>query len=138
MVAFVDFFNASSANPTKWSNTFKQFVGSLPTNCLSVFDHFVGLAFEGLMILLLSFYSRFHLLLSLAPLRIDWLPWQQHHSFPYLLRYFYCEFLISNWIGTRNTCKLFFYGDAGVITWVKNILEKLDNELHVKVKKCVK
>ena len=31
--------NPLSANPTKWSN---------PTNCLSVFDHFVGLAFKGL------------------------------------------------------------------------------------------
>ena len=30
-----------SANPTKLSNTRKQFVGKLPTNCLSVFDHFV-------------------------------------------------------------------------------------------------
>ena len=29
-----------SANPTKWSNTLKQFVGKLPRNCLSVFDHF--------------------------------------------------------------------------------------------------
>ena len=28
----------------KWSNTLKQFVGKLPTNCLSVFDHFVELA----------------------------------------------------------------------------------------------
>ena len=26
----------------------KQFVGKLPTNCLSVFDHFVGLALKGL------------------------------------------------------------------------------------------
>ena len=34
--------NPLSANPTKWSNTL------LPTNCLSVFDHFVGLALEGL------------------------------------------------------------------------------------------
>ena len=33
---------------TKWPNTFKQFVGNLPTNCLSVFDHFVGLALKGL------------------------------------------------------------------------------------------
>ena len=32
-----------SANPTKWSNTLKQFVGKLPTNRLSVFGHFVGL-----------------------------------------------------------------------------------------------
>ena len=27
--------------------TLKQFVGNLPTNCLSVFDHFVGLARKG-------------------------------------------------------------------------------------------
>ena len=37
-----------SANPTKWSNTLKQFSGNFPTNCLSVFDHFVGLMFKGL------------------------------------------------------------------------------------------
>ena len=30
-------------NLTKWSNTLKQ-----PTNCLSLFDHFVGLALERL------------------------------------------------------------------------------------------
>ena len=42
------FFNPLSANPTKWPNTLKQFVGSLPTNYLSVFDHFVGLALKDL------------------------------------------------------------------------------------------
>ena len=40
--------NPLSANPTKWSNTLKRFVGKLPTNCLSVFDHFVKLALNGL------------------------------------------------------------------------------------------
>ena len=40
--------NPLSVNFTKWSNTLKQFVGKLPTNCLSVFDHFAGLAFKGL------------------------------------------------------------------------------------------
>ena len=40
--------NSLSSNPTKWSNTFKQFVGNLPTNCLSVFDHFVILALKGI------------------------------------------------------------------------------------------
>ena len=35
-------------NFTKWSNTLKQFVGNLSTNCLSVFDCFVGLTFKGL------------------------------------------------------------------------------------------
>ena len=42
------FINPLSANPTKLSNTLKQFVGSFPTNCLSVFDHFIKLAFKGL------------------------------------------------------------------------------------------
>ena len=36
--------NPLSAKFIKWSNTLKQFVGKLPTNCLSVFDHFSGLA----------------------------------------------------------------------------------------------
>ena len=40
--------NPLSANPTKWSNTLKNFVGNLPTNCLNVFDHLVGLAFKGI------------------------------------------------------------------------------------------
>ena len=40
--------NPLSASITKWSNTLKQIFGKLPTNCLSVFDHFVGLALKGL------------------------------------------------------------------------------------------
>ena len=40
--------NPLSTDPTKWSNTPKQFVGRLPANCLSVFDHFVALALKGL------------------------------------------------------------------------------------------
>ena len=41
-------FNPLRANFTKWSNTLKQFIGKLPTNCLSVFDHFVKLPLKGL------------------------------------------------------------------------------------------
>ena len=41
--------NPLSNNPTKWSNTLKQFVGNLPANCLSVFDHFVILVLKGLI-----------------------------------------------------------------------------------------
>ena len=40
--------NPSSTNPTTWSNILKQFVSNLPTNCLSVFHHFVKLALKGL------------------------------------------------------------------------------------------
>ena len=42
--------NPLSANPTKCSNTLKQFVSKLPTNCLSVFDHFVKLVLKGLIL----------------------------------------------------------------------------------------
>ena len=46
-------FSKASVNPlskklTKWPNTLKQFVGNLPTNCLNVFGHFIGLAIKGL------------------------------------------------------------------------------------------
>ena len=35
IILFVN-INPLSVNPTKWSNTLKQFVGNLPANCLSV------------------------------------------------------------------------------------------------------
>ena len=41
--------NPLSANFTKWSNSLKQFAGKLPTNCLSVFDNFMGLALKELI-----------------------------------------------------------------------------------------
>ena len=41
-------FNPLSASPTKWSNTVKQFVDKLLTNCLRVFDDFLKLAIKGL------------------------------------------------------------------------------------------
>ena len=50
--------NPLSANTAKWSNTLKQFDGCWPTNCLGVFDHFVGLALKGLMKLIILTLSR--------------------------------------------------------------------------------
>ena len=49
--------NPLNAKFTKWSNTLKQFVGKLPTNCLSVFDHFVGLTLKGLKVIKLCFFN---------------------------------------------------------------------------------
>ena len=46
---FYNIHNPLTANPIKWSNTLKQFVGKLPTNCLSVFNHFVKLSLKGLI-----------------------------------------------------------------------------------------
>ena len=42
--------NPLSANPKNWSSTLKKFFGNLPTNCLSVFDHFGILALKRLSI----------------------------------------------------------------------------------------
>ena len=47
------FFNPLSPNPTKWSNTLKQFM----------FDHFVGLALKGLIVMVFSHF--FYLILVL-------------------------------------------------------------------------
>ena len=52
-------FNSLSTNPTKWSNTLKQFVDKLPTKCLSVFDHFVKLPLKGLKCFLFHVKSSF-------------------------------------------------------------------------------
>ena len=42
-------FNPLIANPTKWSNTLKQFAAKLLKNCLSMFDHYVKLVFKGFL-----------------------------------------------------------------------------------------
>ena len=47
-VSYEDVLDPLSTNFTKWSNTLKQFVRKLATNCLSVFDHFWGLVLKGL------------------------------------------------------------------------------------------
>ena len=57
IIIYSDSLNPLSANPTKWLNTLKQFVGKLPTNCLKVFGHFVGLALKGLKYTFVLFTS---------------------------------------------------------------------------------
>ena len=52
------FFNPFNTNPTKWSNTLKQIRRQQPTNCLSVFDHFVGPALKGLKYISIYLYIR--------------------------------------------------------------------------------
>ena len=47
--------NPLSANPQKWSNTLKQFVCNLPTNCLSLFDNFMNLALKVSTLVFASF-----------------------------------------------------------------------------------
>ena len=48
------FIDSLSANPTKWSNTLKQFVGNL-----SMFDHFAVLALKGLNVEIENMLQRF-------------------------------------------------------------------------------
>ena len=45
---FFVYFIPLRTNQTKWSNTYKQFVSCCQRIVLSVFDHFVGLAFKRL------------------------------------------------------------------------------------------
>ena len=53
------YVNPLSANPQKWSNLLSNNSRLLPTNYLSVFDHFGGLALKGLIndVLLLLYYN---------------------------------------------------------------------------------
>ena len=64
--------NPLSAKFIKWSNTLIQIVGKLPTICLSVFDHFSGLALKGLSVVLkkgvATFLERLILYLISTPL----------------------------------------------------------------------
>ena len=54
------------ANITKWSNTHKQFVGNLPTNCLSVFGHFVITELKALgMIWISSIITALHFIIKI-------------------------------------------------------------------------
>ena len=53
--------NHLSANPTKWLNTLKHFVGNLTTNCLSVSDHFVGVALKEISMIYLNKNDLFHI-----------------------------------------------------------------------------
>ena len=41
-ITFRVHLNPLSTSFTKWSNSLKQIVGNLPTNCLNVFDNFCG------------------------------------------------------------------------------------------------
>ena len=49
------------ANSEKWSDTLKQFVGKLPRNCLTMFDHFVWLTLEvstsNLVAVVMTYYT---------------------------------------------------------------------------------
>ena len=56
--------NPLSPNLTKWSNILKLFIGNLPTNCLSVFGHFVGLALKVLIRLMLKAWNMLRSALS--------------------------------------------------------------------------
>ena len=51
--------NPLSANPAKWSNTLKRFVGILTMNYMSMFDHFVGLVLKACVRHFLSLFLFF-------------------------------------------------------------------------------
>ena len=72
-------FNPLSANPHKMVKHSQAIRRLLPTNCLSVFDHFVGLASKGLMLTLNRFntlFWSFHCWLWTSKCRIGSIPIQ--------------------------------------------------------------
>ena len=73
--------NPLSANLTKFLNTLKQFVSKLPTNCLSAFDHFVGLALKGLTYV--KSIGDFSFIIEMISWKTFYIPSyvQQHFSF---------------------------------------------------------
>ena len=94
-----------------------------------------------MFLLLLSFYSHLHLLLSQASVRIDWLCLQLVGHVPLNWSKVVSKFLqftnhhvCVNVTGKRVNCGVglgleivvnyFFYGNARVITYVRNGLEK--------------
>ena len=95
-----------STNPTKLSSTFKQYVSNLLTNCLSVFDHFVGFALKGLYLLFTHIFMR----------NVSWniYIWHVQAKFyqkvsailPYLIDYLFCS-LVLYILSTTFMLKLF-------------------------------
>ena len=89
-----------------------------------------------MLLLLLSLYSHLHLLLSLAPLQIDWLSWQlvghvplnwrkglsklihftKHHIRPEVTGK---KVNRGFGFGLEIQVNYFFYGDARVVKWIK-------------------
>ena len=88
-----------------------------------------------MLLLVLSFYSHLHLLLFLAPLRTDWLPWQLVGPVPLNWSKMLSKFLqfTNHHVGVDVTEKRvnhgvglgleipinYFYGDTRVTTWMK-------------------
>ena len=105
-----------------------------------------------ILLLLLSFYSHLHLLLSLTPLGIGYLPQQLVWHVPLNWSKAVSKFLqfTNHHVRVKVTGKRvnrsvglgleipvnYFYGDAWVITWVTNSLENL--LMSFRLKKCVK
>ena len=120
------FFNPLSANFIKWSNTLKQFVATLPTNYLSVFDHFCGIGTERANKKLAITFSFVELLYILIPVAKYILPYLgKNHSINFceinrktlVMAIFSCKFtgldfyfylsLYSN----RSSSLIFFLGE---------------------------
>ena len=93
-------FNPLRANPTKSSNTLKQFVCNLPTNCLSVFDHFVILALKGLITFRTQLRSILPFPVGIYPFKVNFrntttrceICW--HHSRVFMVNFEHISYLI--------------------------------------------
>ena len=97
MATNLNVFNPLGANPAKWSNTLKQFVGKLSTNCLSVFDHFVKLALKGLSSKGIFFFVTFYL-----NLQMHYVESHSSHCQPLVHKYYHWNSLAGAFLLTKR------------------------------------
>ena len=124
-------FNPSSANPTKWSNT-QTISRLLLTNCLSVLDHFVGLALKGLTWLKktkrsINTKTKYLLLIADAYPWNRLLVWEKHVN----SQGFCCEILQYNWI------ILLYFQRREFYHFQKFLNPKISNTLKYLLKGCL-
>ena len=94
--------NPLSTNPTKWSNTLKQFVGNLARNCLSVFGHFVGLAIKGLSLIFSSPCELLSTQTLLADINCNVFR-EKHDSFFFCFYFYFFIYLLTLVIPTKES-----------------------------------
>ena len=107
-----------SANPTKWSNTLKQFLGKLSTNRLSVIEHFVGLALKGLksfIIMICTISQSFSFLFTRVDLRSACAHQCSLVLFLFTLLVFTCVCLCFTRVHLRSTHVLFILESCSLL-----------------------
>ena len=110
--------NPLSANRTKWSNTLKQFLRKLQTNCLSVLDHFLGLALKGLKRTLSMNVTFWLIIFFVLPFWKFWDLRVKSSSLWYLILYWLTEANVQRCL--KNSCSETFWKISSkiLLAWI--------------------